>query len=92
MVGLSGIEPLTSRLSGARSNHLSYRPTNPRCPEGHQEPALSPARPSSREKRRIAHESEVAKGSTDLGIEQTKARLPARQAWRSDAHELFDTP
>jgi len=34
----------------------------------------------------------VAKGSTDLGIEQTKARLPARQAWRSDAHELFDTP
>ena len=27
MVGLSGIEPLTSRLSGARSNHLSYRPT-----------------------------------------------------------------
>ena len=62
-MGLSGLEPLTSRLSGARSNHLSYRPTNPRCPEGHQEPALSPARPSSREKRRIAHESEVAKGS-----------------------------
>ena len=25
-VGLSGIEPLTSRLSGVRSNHLSYRP------------------------------------------------------------------
>ncbi len=29
MVGLSGLEPLTSRLSGARSNHLSYRPTWP---------------------------------------------------------------
>ena len=26
MVGLSGLEPLTSRLSGVRSNRLSYRP------------------------------------------------------------------
>ena len=26
MVGLSGLEPLTLRLSGVRSNHLSYRP------------------------------------------------------------------
>ena len=26
MVGLSRIELLTSRLSGVRSNHLSYRP------------------------------------------------------------------
>ena len=25
MVGLSGLEPPTSRLSGVRSNHLSYR-------------------------------------------------------------------
>ena len=25
-VGLSGLEPPTSRLSGVRSNHLSYRP------------------------------------------------------------------
>ena len=28
MVGLSGLEPLTSRLSGVRSNQLSYRPRN----------------------------------------------------------------
>jgi len=26
-VGLNGLEPSTSRLSGVRSNHLSYRPT-----------------------------------------------------------------
>ena len=25
-IGLDGFEPSTSRLSGARSNHLSYRP------------------------------------------------------------------
>ena len=26
VVGLSGLEPPTSRLSGVRSNHLSYKP------------------------------------------------------------------
>ena len=31
LVGLSGVEPLTSRLSGARSNHLSYRPETSRA-------------------------------------------------------------
>ena len=30
MVGLGGLEPPTSRLSGVRSNHLSYRPTQQR--------------------------------------------------------------
>ena len=29
LVGLAGLEPATSRLSGVRSNHLSYRPKNP---------------------------------------------------------------
>jgi hypothetical protein len=27
-VGLGGLEPPTLRLSGVRSNHLSYRPSN----------------------------------------------------------------
>ena len=31
MVGLIGLEPMTSSLSGMRSNHLSYRPMS-RCP------------------------------------------------------------
>ena len=30
LVGLDGLEPSTSRLSGARSSHLSYRPLFPR--------------------------------------------------------------
>ena len=32
MVGLSGLEPLTSRLSGGRSNQLSYRPEQAQRP------------------------------------------------------------
>ena len=32
VVGLGGLEPPTSPLSGARSNHLSYRPVARRCP------------------------------------------------------------
>ena len=29
-MGLGGLEPPTLRLSGVRSNHLSYRPVRPR--------------------------------------------------------------
>src|SRR6185503_18681759 len=41
MVGREGVEPSTSRLSGVRSNHLSYRPPSPRwpCGRGRREPA-----------------------------------------------------
>ena len=39
MVGLSGLEPPTSRLSGVRSNRLSYKPIS--WPEANRLP-LSP--------------------------------------------------
>ena len=32
LVGRGGLEPPTSRLSGVRSNHLSYRPLKARSP------------------------------------------------------------
>src|SRR5512136_1453135 len=41
MVGLSGFEPLTSRLSGGRSNQLSYRPTPRSNPELVREGSLT---------------------------------------------------
>ena len=34
MVGIGGFEPPTSRLSGVRSNHLSYTPTHMRRNNG----------------------------------------------------------
>ena len=36
MVGSNGLEPSTSRLSGARSNHLSYEPISVAASRGSQ--------------------------------------------------------
>src|SRR5438046_10745027 len=45
LMGLSGVEPLTSRLSGVRSNHLSYRPSPPPHPSPFHD-ATTPRRKS----------------------------------------------
>ncbi len=54
-MGLGGLEPPTSRLSGVRSNHLSYRPGIPnatvtkdtRYPRGFKVSAEAPVVPAS---------------------------------------------
>jgi hypothetical protein len=45
-VGLGGLEPPTSRLSGVRSNQLSYRPT-PRCDAAESSPIEMEAAPTA---------------------------------------------
>ena len=42
MVGLTGLEPVTSALSGRRSNRLSYRPVVPRTEGSHYRVAPPP--------------------------------------------------
>jgi hypothetical protein len=51
MVGLSGFEPLTSRLSAVRSSQLSYRPVVDHSPGAHR---ASPAAALRRGLARVA--------------------------------------
>ena len=42
LVGLGGLEPPTSPLSGVRSNHLSYRPVSSARPADRRTPVQAP--------------------------------------------------
>src|SRR5262245_51398106 len=70
VVGLGGFEPLTSRLSGGRSNQLSYKPVD----LGARPPALTPDRD------RVRRGSRPPGAGVFGGLRRDAAR---DQAWRT---------
>jgi hypothetical protein len=72
MVGLSGFEPLTSRLSGVRSNQLSYRP-NQRTHQGSLKTKPSVQRSTSKPSHLMAALNSVRK---EVIQPQVLLRLP----------------
>ena len=67
MVGRVGVEPTTSRLSGVRSNHLSYRPppTIAGCL------LVKGAAAGGASQLRLQHKAKIALGCVDLQDEGT---------------------
>ena len=90
VVGLGGLEPPTSRLSGVRSNQLSYRPT-PRGDAEEIEPAetvVAPTKPPSPRTRQgpslselRPHESSPTGKPVRLG---SKPQAPEEEEQRTD--------
>ena len=95
LVGLGGVEPPTSRLSGVRSNHLSYRPPSGRGRQGLPESAFpSHVRERKKAAEAFARGPEVRPLKTrqqtridDCGVDQESRRAltgpgPARRLRR----------
>ena len=90
VVGLSGFEPLTLRLSGVRSNHLSYRPLT-RGASGSNRYPIAPTEVSKSEDVRplkTRQQARVSCESVDLVTEAPKClwrpeteRARSRRPW-----------
>ena len=83
-MGLGGVEPPTSRLSGVRSNHLSYRPLpveSRRQTRPDQLMSSAPLRVNA--SRRVLFDGldrlqlEILAGSLDRGVERVDNRILA---------------
>src|ERR1044071_1332229 len=74
LVGLGGIEPPTSPLSGVRSSHLSYRPGVERLRPG----SVTPGRQRANLLARAGHEAYPTTGGA--GRDRTGDLLNANQA------------
>ena len=89
MVGLRGFEPRNSRLSGGRSNQLSYRPDNPQDPavgtpghsacQGHAEQTLEST--TRGVLRMFIRKSPRKRGGERERVTQFTGRVPMSSTW-----------
>jgi hypothetical protein len=105
MVGLGGLEPPASSLSGTRSNQLSYKPTRVEPPDTNHVNKLESAEftvqgraplgigidgPSNRQAEKLEHVPINRTASIDYW--PTNHRVSCAQGWYSAPHAAHELP